>query len=132
MATTPLAKKLQLKPGQRALFLNAPDGYVESLGELPDGVKVLRRPSGTVDFVQLFVRNREDFEGRIDQALNAVERHGLLWVSYPKGSSKLKTDVNRDILWALMKERGFEGVFMVSVDATWSAMRFRPAELVGT
>ena len=57
MTENPLIKKLQLKPGLRALFLNAPEGYVASLGPLPDGVALVDGPPGTLDFVQLFVRD---------------------------------------------------------------------------
>ena len=57
MTENALIKKLQLKPGLRALFLNAPEGYVASLGPLPDGVTLVDGPAGTLDFVQLFVRD---------------------------------------------------------------------------
>ena len=57
MTESALIKKLQLKPGLRALFLNAPQGYVESLGLLPDGMAVVDGPPGTLDFVQLFVHD---------------------------------------------------------------------------
>lgn len=57
MTESALIKKLQLKPGLRALFLNAPQGYVESLGLLPDGMAVVDGPPGALDFIQLFVRD---------------------------------------------------------------------------
>jgi hypothetical protein len=44
-----LQRRLQLKPGQKALILNAPEGYVESLGPLPDGVTLVDGPAGTLD-----------------------------------------------------------------------------------
>ena len=50
---------------------------------------------------------------------------------YPKGGRKAGTDLNRDILWNLMQGRGLVGVTLVAVDNEWSAMRFRPPELVG-
>ena len=57
MTENALIKKLQIKPGQRVLFLHAPQGYVESLDPLPDGVVVVDGPPGTLDFVHLFVRD---------------------------------------------------------------------------
>ena len=60
-------------------------------------------------------------------AFSTARPDGLLWLCYPKGTSKVKTDVNRDILnRRLAEEYGLEGVAMVSIDDTWSAMRFKP------
>lgn len=56
---------------------------------------------------------------------------GMFWISYPKQTSKVKTDLNRDILWKLMEKHGLAGVAMISIDNVWSAMRFRPADKVG-
>lgn len=63
------------------------------------------------------------------KAVEAVKPEGVLWISYPKGSSKIKTDISRDKGWDSVKAMGFVGVSMISVDDTWSAMRFRPVEL---
>jgi hypothetical protein len=60
-----------------------------------------------------------------------VTYDGLLWVSYPKKSSKIATDISRDVAWEVMKEFGLQPVFQISIDETWSALRFRPTERVG-
>ena len=126
-----LIKKLRIQPGQRALILNPPEGYVESLGELPEGVELLDRREGKCDFVHLFVKDSTELNAFRPAALDAIDYDGLLWISYPKQSSKAKTDLTRDILWELMKGTGLRPVTQVSIDATWSAMRFRPEEKVG-
>ena len=51
---------------------------------------------------------------------------------YPKGGAKAGTDLNRDVLWQLVGPRGWTGVSLVAIDDTWSAMRFRPSDKVGT
>jgi len=56
----------------------------------------------------------------------------LLWIAYPKQSSGIKTDVNRDILWQLSLQTGLRPVTQIAIDETWSALRFRPAERVGS
>lgn len=126
-----LAKKLRLLPGQRALILNAPETYRDLLGDLPEGVELVEQPEDEVDFVQVFVKNSEDLDALAPQAIEAVKYDGLLWVSYPKKSSKVKTDLSRDILWELLKPTGLRPVTQVSIDEVWSALRFRPAERVG-
>ena len=131
MAQSTLAKKLRMQPGQRALILNAPPGYVESLRDLPDGFEVSGDPSGKHGFVQLFVHNSTEYHDLIGAALDALKYDAVFWICYPKKSSKVKTDLARDVLWELMSDTGLRPATQVSVDTTWSAMRFRPTEKVG-
>jgi hypothetical protein len=60
-----------------------------------------------------------------------VRPDGLLWICYPKKSSKAATDLTRDVLWDMVKGYGVVGVSLISIDDVWSAMRFRPADQVG-
>ena len=131
MTKSSLIKKLRIQAGQRVLILNPPAGYVESLGDLPEGVKLADKPEGTFDFVHLFVRDSNELGNLAPAAIAAVAYDGLLWISYPKRSSKVETDLSRDVLWDLMMETGLRPVTQVSIDDVWSALRFRPAEKVG-
>ena len=130
MTDSVLLKKLQMKPGLRALFLNAPQGYVESLGPLPDGVALVDGPPSTLDFVQLFVRDRAELAGHASTALAAIKPDGVLWIAYPKQSSKVKTDLTRDRGWEPVTAAGLRPVTQIAIDETWSALRWRPVELV--
>jgi hypothetical protein len=116
---------------QRVLILNSPESYPEVLGELPQELQLHREAMGSYDFVHLFVKNFAELDEWIDCALKAVEHDALFWISYPKGSSGVQTDLNRDSLWEAMLPKGIRPVTQVSVDQTWSAVRFRPAESVG-
>lgn len=132
MAPSSLVKKLLIKPGQRMLILNAPSGYHQALGELPEGVELTEAADGSFDFVQLFVANRAELDQHLTTATGAVKPEGLLWICYPKGSSKLKSDLNRDILWKAIEPLGLMGVTLIAIDETWSAMRFRPTDQVSS
>jgi hypothetical protein len=111
--------------------LNAPEGYLSLLAAQEDGFQIVELPDGTeFDFVQLFVRNMEELRQHAASAIEAVAYDGLLWICYPKQSSKLKSDIHRDVLWREVEPLGYQGVSLVSIDDTWSAMRFRPAEKV--
>jgi hypothetical protein len=132
VADNPLAKKLLLKPGQRAAVINAPPGYADRLQPLPAGVELSHTPGKDLDFLQVFVKNVAEVEHVAVPAIQAVKHDGLLWVCYPKGGKKAGTDLNRDILWQHLSTHGIQGVALVALDDTWSAMRFRPAEKVGT
>ena len=131
MTTNPLAKKLQIKAGQRANIINPPAGYLERLDPLPEGVELVEAPEGQCDFVQVFVKNMEDLHKFLPLATQAVKHDALLWIAYPKGGAKVGTDLNRDILWNAVSQHNLSGVTLVSLDETWSAMRFRPSERVG-
>lgn len=132
MAGNPLAKKLLIKPGTGLLLLNAPPDYGDLLGELPEGVRVADAPGGTFDVVHLFVNDRAELERFAGVAMESTKPKGVLWIAYPKKSSKVKTDITRDTGWDAVYGAGWRGVTQVSIDETWSALRFRPAHEVGT
>ena len=132
METNPLIKKLRIQPGQRLLILNAPEGYLSNLGQLPDGVEVKDVPDGVFDFVQVFVKSITELEKQVPVAIKAVKYDGLVWICYPKQSSGIKTDINRDTGWSVVQKAGLRPVTQVAIDDTWSALRFRPVERVGS
>ncbi len=134
MADTSLIKKLGIKPKHRVLILNAPEGYAEQLkATLPEGVELVTSPTtaGNSDVVLQFVGNKADVEQNIPKAIQLVKPGGLLWISYPKQSSKVPTDINRDILWKIFPDSEWRPVTQISIDEVWSALRFRPKSEVG-
>jgi hypothetical protein len=131
MSATPLAKKLLIRPGNRVLLLNAPDVVRAALAPLPEGMELLTAPGAACDVVLLFARTRAELEPLAPLALAGLREGGVLWGCYPKGSSKVQTDLTRDRGWEVLTSAGWEGVTSVSIDSTWSATRFRPSSGVG-
>ena len=131
MGDAALIKKLGMKSGQRAAVLNAPDGYLERISP-PEGVEAATRLDGSFDFIQVFALDRAALDRDIGGAHAALAPGGLLWVSYPKGSSRVPTDLNRDVFWEALGHLGLRPVTQVSVDDVWSALRFRPVAEVGS
>jgi len=131
MAAHSLLKKLQLKGDQRAVIINPPTGYLDELGPLPEGVELAQQAEGSFDFVQVFARDMGELQRFLPAALQAVKYDALLWIAYPKGGAKARTDLNRDILWNTVAQHHFSGVTLISLNDVWSAMRFRPSEKVG-
>jgi hypothetical protein len=78
-----------------------------------------------LDVVQMFVRRMTDFEARIEQLRPFLKPTSIVWVTYPKGTSGVATDLNRDIIWSKAKELGMEAVANFSVDDVWSALRLK-------
>ena len=130
MATS-LVQKLQVKPGQRMAVLNPPAGYLGKLASELAGVDVATEVAGQTEAVLLFVNSLVEVSQWVDTGIRAVKPGGLFWIAYPKGTSRVKTDVNRDRLWEAVQPTGWRPVRQVALDDVWSAMRFRPAEEVG-
>jgi hypothetical protein len=130
--TADLSRKLQLRSGARALVINAPDGYLDLLSPLPAGASVAASGDGPFDVVQLFARTRSDLRAGIAQAMAAAGEDGVLWVSYPKLASASASDLSRQAVWDALTGTGWEPVTQVAVDETWSALRIRPSEKVGS
>jgi hypothetical protein len=126
MAENALAKKLKLKPGQRAGLIGAPEGYLKALSPLPAGVEAVEKLSGQFDWLQVFVRNKAEIDKLAPRAAKALRPEGRLWISFPKGSSKIQTDLTRDQGWDVLHGLDLKWLTLVSVNDTWSAFSLRP------
>jgi hypothetical protein len=73
----------------------------------------------------VYVRTVADLNRKAGPIITLAKADGIAWLAYPK-AGQLDTDLNRDILWRHMLKKGVQGVSQVAIDATWSAMRFRP------
>jgi len=127
MSGKTIAEKLMLKPGQTFLLLKPPAGYERSLGAMPRGVKLTTTASGKVDVVQVFVGSREELQDSLPKLKKVVNPAGMVWVTYPKGTSGIKADINRDSIRAYAATLGLEAVAIFSVNSDWSALRLKVA-----
>lgn len=123
-SSKPLAQKLRVAEGMIATVLGAPEEPSALLGPLPQGARISTElAQGAAAFVLVFVRNQAELAQRIAQLAERVTSKTLLWVAYPKQSSKVETDLTRDRGWEAATKAGFEGVAQVAVDAIWAATR---------
>ncbi len=79
----------------------------------------------------IFISSHDDLLKFLNNSLINIERDSVLWLAYPKGTSKIKTDINRDSIRVTCEEFGITTVTAISIDETWTALRFRPIEKVG-
>ena len=121
---TPLVKKLGIKPGARLCFLNAPEGYATYLGPLPNDIKVVKRLTRDLDFVQWFVLSRKTLEQSFARIRDALHRDGMLWVSWPKATSGVVTDVKEPTVREVGLRGGLVDVKICAVDSVWSGLKF--------
>ena len=129
MANNNLLSKLKFRPEYQMLVINAPDNYMENLLGINYAIN-LDEVSGEVDMLHIFAYNKNDVDRLVPSAIKCLKYDGLLWISYAKGTSKIKTDINRDKGWDTLKAMGFEGIALIAIDETWAAMRFRPKEKI--
>jgi CRISPR/Cas system-associated protein Cas5 (RAMP superfamily) len=121
----PIAQKLFIKENYSVLLVNEPQGYKARLGKLPKNAVFVIEPSEPVDFVQLFVLSKKELETQLPKLKSLAKREGLLWVTYPKGTSKIKSDVDRDVIREYAESVGLKAVALVAIDDTWSALRLK-------
>jgi hypothetical protein len=126
MTTSPLALKMKLKPGHSAAIFAAPTGYLKQLAPLPAGVKVSADLKGKHDWVQVFVKNKAEINRMAARAIRALKSESILWISFPKGSSKIQTDLTRDKGWEILQKADLKWITLISVNETWSAFAMRP------
>jgi hypothetical protein len=128
----PVARKLGMNPGMRALIIAPPPGYLQLLAPLPEGLTVCSRADGMYPFVQIFATSLAEI-GKFAQRLSKhAAPSALVWISYPKKTSKRSGDLSRDVIREAMSATGWRAVSIVAIDEVWSALRFRPAGHVGS
>ncbi len=123
-----IAQKLAIKEDSRVFIVNAPRGYKAKLGALPKNARLVAALTKEVDVIQVFVATRKELEAHLPELKPYLAPHGILWITYPKGSSKTKTDINRDNIRAYARSLGLEAVAIFAVDDDWSALRLKTME----
>ena len=123
MSDGPLAKKMKLKPGMKAAVVNAPEGYSKELNHDSD---ISNKLGGKFDWIQVFVKDKKELASLAPKAASSLKPDALLWLSFPKGTSKLQTDLTRDRGWGVIRNLDLKFINLISVNETWSAFALRP------
>jgi hypothetical protein len=125
MVDKTIAQKLFIKPGHKVLLVNAPKNYKSMLGALPAKATIVTKAVAPIDIIQVFVTNRKELEAQLPKLKPLLAPNGILWLTYLKGTSKIKTDINRDAIYPYALTLGLQTVAMISIDDDWSAMRMK-------
>ncbi|MCL6265947.1 DUF3052 domain-containing protein [Flagellimonas myxillae] len=122
---TPLGKKLGLKEGFIVVLHNEPKYYLKLFPYLPEKLSFPSEWSeGTVDFIHVFCTTQFELEEAVTQYKPALKKTGMLWVSWPKGSSKITTELKRDPIRRYLLSKGLVDVKVAAVDDDWSGLKF--------
>ena len=118
-----LVEKLGIKEGFRVAFVEPPEDYQITLGSLPPDVVEVRPSEVGLNFVQCFVRRLFDLEKFLPKLKKNLRFDGMLWISWPKGSSGVATDVNENAVREVALKNGLVDVKVCAVDETWSGLK---------
>ncbi len=127
MSEKSVAQKFLIKPDQKILLVNPPEGYRELLGSVPEGANIISNSNAPVDMVIAFINSGSELVEKLEKLSRQVKPGGILWVIYHKGTSKIKTDINRDTINAYARTIGLQGVAMISINEDWSGLRLKPS-----
>ena len=117
---TPLEKKLGLKEDQRVCLINVPDNYEKLFTSFPE---IQLKSRGTVELIHFFTKSNKELLERLPKLKNRIVQNGMIWVSWPKKSSKVETDIIEDTIRNYAIEIGLVDVKVCAVDEIWSALK---------
>jgi hypothetical protein len=120
---TPLVKKLGIKPGSNIVLANAPSDYATEL-DLPPDVTVNSRSGKPLDFAQLFVKSEKELQREFSEYAKRLNASGMLWVSWPKKSSGVSTNLSENIVRGIGLAVGLVDVKVCAVNEVWSGLKF--------
>ncbi len=125
-------KKLRLDDSLQILIIHAPTEYLDILNGLDFNAEIQPGKKGLYDFVQIFSYSVAELE-QVLATYNKVGKYDcLFWLCYPKGGGAIKSDLKRDLIREAFRVVGLETVTQVALDETWSGLRGRPLDKVGT
>ncbi|EPG64742.1 DUF3052 family protein [Leptospira wolffii] len=122
---TPLVKKLGFKEGQTAILLKEPKGFRDLLEGLPSEIRFKKKLDGDFDYIHFFCKTEEDLKEFFPQFPKHLADKGMVWISWPKSASGVKTDLKEDKIREIGLKTGLVDVKVCAIDSVWSGLLFR-------
>jgi hypothetical protein len=121
---TPLPKKLGLKPGIKVYFYDLPDSIRQELLSATAGASVLSRLAKETDFMHVFFAKKSDLAKVLPKLKTNLAKDGCIWISWPKKTSKIASDLTGDIVRQMGLDIGLVDIKVCAVDIQWSGLKF--------
>ena len=121
---TSLAKKLGIKKGQRVKLYHSPEPYEDFFEDLPYDFHPLEDVASEIDFIHYFGVDADQLEGDLPELRKQLSQNGMLWISWPKKSSRVTTDLNGNTVREAGLRHGLVDIKVCSVNEVWSALKF--------
>ena len=119
-----LVEKLGIKPYSRIFIINPPVNYFQILGDLPERVELKKELVGSANLIQYFSKNREVLAVQFQELASRIQKDGSLWICWPKKSSKIRTDLDENIIREIGLEEGMVDIKVCAIDEDWSGLKF--------
>jgi|SRR5579863_3285328 len=121
---TPLPKKLGIKPGFRVHFVDAPSDVLAELKTAIAECEIIPNPKPPLDFAIIFSKAGPHLNREFKRAMKSLAPAGMLWVSWPKKSSGVPTDLTEDMVRDIGLTAGLVDVKVCAVTEVWSGLKF--------
>ena len=122
-SATPLAKKLGLQPYSNLVVSGAPKGYASLIAPAPERMRIGSRISSTTDIAHVFATRRTELEHFLISCRSKLKPEAAVWVSWPKKSAKVATDITEDVIRKVALPLGFVDVKVCAVTDVWSGLK---------
>lgn len=120
---TPLAKKLGIKEGSTLLLIAEPENYRSLLQPLPASVSFANQASEVIDLVHVFATRKEELQKHLASLRKKLRANASVWVSWPKKSSKVPTNITEDTIREVALPLGFVDIKVCAVNEVWSGLK---------
>ncbi len=120
---TPLVNKLGIKPGHLLYLKNPPANYQSLIAPIPEGVIIAKRLRPNLDMVHFFTDSKKQLMSGIRLLKTKIKQDGMIWVSWPKKSSGVPTDITEDTIREVILPMGLVDIKVCAVDDVWSALK---------
>ncbi|MHA7056466.1 DUF3052 domain-containing protein [Aquimarina sp. M1] len=122
---TPLLKKLGIKEQMKLLTVNEPRPYKELFSNFPDAIDTSPQlQNQSLDLIHIFIKTKTELVTIVNRIKPLLKKEGILWVSWPKGSSSIKTELKREPIREYILKTGLVDIKVCAVDADWSGLKF--------
>jgi hypothetical protein len=120
---TPLAKKLGIREGHRVRIQGAPGDYLDLVSPIPKNVRLSNNLRKDVDICHFFTRSASELEAQLPKLIRTIHHDGMIWISWPKKSSGVRSSVTEDTIRSMALPLGLVDVKVCAVDETWSGLK---------
>jgi hypothetical protein len=120
---TPLARKLGIRSGSRIRLVNQPGHYFALLADMPADVRIVKEKKTKKDLIHYFATSLSRLEADIGGLRKEIEANGAIWVSWPKKSSGISTDLDENVIRNAALKNKLVDVKVCAVDDVWSALK---------
>jgi ribosomal protein L22 len=121
---TKLAKKLGIKEGFTIRLVNEPSYYWQLFEDIPKEIEIVADQKSKKDFIHYFAKNKKGLQKDIFTLRNEIKPNGMVWISWPKKSSKIVTDIMENDVRNTALASGLVDIKVCAVDDVWSGLKF--------